>query len=111
MTDCGGPVSCSDYTAVVAKYVLRMRTATQNDYRGNSQPIQSHSVRPMTRSRSRPFNHGSSSVNIVTHCRQVHGMRVSSSHVLRVPPSHSTILLMGSSMMPRAPASSTIRSP
>ena len=33
------------------------------------QPIQSHSASPMTRSRSRPASHGSSSVNIVTHWR------------------------------------------
>src|SRR3989442_26756 len=33
---------------------------------------------PLTRSRSRPRSHGSSSVNIVTHCRYEHGMRVMS---------------------------------
>ncbi len=36
------------------------------------------SARPMTRSRSCPESHGSSSVNIVTHCRHEHGMRVMS---------------------------------
>ena len=42
------------------------------------QPIQSQTARPMTSSWSRPFSHGSSSVNIVTHCRHEHGMRVMS---------------------------------
>jgi hypothetical protein len=32
-----------------------------------SQPHQAHSAAPMTRSRSWPFSHGNSSVNIVTH--------------------------------------------
>jgi len=32
----------------------------------------------MTRSRSWPFSHGSSSVNKVTHCRHEHGIRVMS---------------------------------
>src|SRR3984893_6143450 len=39
------------------------------------QPIQLHKASPMTRSRSRPFSHGSSSVNKVTHCRQEQGIR------------------------------------
>jgi hypothetical protein len=32
----------------------------------------------MTSSRSRPESHGSSSVNMVTHCRHGHGIRVMS---------------------------------
>src|SRR3989442_6988014 len=45
---------------------------------GRFQPSQSTIAPPITRSRSRPFSHGSSSVNIVTHCRYEHGMRVMS---------------------------------
>ena len=41
-------------------------------------PSQSHTARPMTSSRSRPFSQGSSSVNSVTHCRHGQGMRVMS---------------------------------
>ncbi len=36
---------------------------------GCFQPIHSQTAPPMTRSRSLPASHGSSSVNIVTHCR------------------------------------------
>jgi len=43
---------------------------------GSDQPIQWHTASSMTSSRSRPFSHGSSSVNKVTHCRQEHGIRV-----------------------------------
>jgi len=42
------------------------------------QPSQLHTASPMTSSRSPPFNHGSSSVNRVTHCRQEHCIRVMS---------------------------------
>lgn len=42
------------------------------------QPSQSHTARPITSSRSRPFSQGSSSVNSVTHWRHEHGMRVMS---------------------------------
>ena len=45
---------------------------------GRFQPSQSTTAPPITRSRSRPFSHGNSSVNIVTHCRCEHGMRVMS---------------------------------
>src|SRR5262249_17318531 len=45
---------------------------------GSFQPIQSQIARPITSSRSRPSSHGSSSVNIVMHCRQEQGMRVMS---------------------------------
>ena len=45
---------------------------------GKGQPTQLHRASPMTRSRSRPFSQGSSSVNTVTHCRQEHGIRVMS---------------------------------
>src|SRR5437016_12806095 len=48
------------------------------------QPSQSTIAPPITRSRSRPFSHGSSSVNIVTHCRYEHGMRVMRSEERRV---------------------------
>ena len=48
------------------------------------QPIQSHTARPITSSRSRPLSHGISSVNIVTHCFHGHGMRVMS-----VPQKHA----------------------
>ncbi len=41
-------------------------------------PIQSHSAWPMTRSLSEADRNGSSSVNIVTHCRYETGMRVRS---------------------------------
>src|SRR5207248_10478426 len=43
---------------------------------GSFQPSQSHSPWPITSSRSRPLSHGNSSLNIVTHCRHEHGMRV-----------------------------------
>ncbi len=39
---------------------------TPNPY---SHPIHSHTPFPITNSKSAPVNHGSSSVNIVTHCR------------------------------------------
>src|SRR5439155_18222644 len=42
------------------------------------QPHQAHSASPITNSRSRPLSHGNSSVNIVTHCRQDHGILVMS---------------------------------
>jgi hypothetical protein len=45
---------------------------------GSGQPIQLHRASPMTSSRSRPFSHGSASVNKVTHCRQEQGIRVMS---------------------------------
>src|SRR5882724_853472 len=45
---------------------------------GRFQPSQSTTAPPITRSKSRPFSHGNSSVNIVTHCRYEHGMRVMS---------------------------------
>ena len=45
---------------------------------GRFQPSQPTTAPPITRSRSRPFSHGSSSVTIVTHCRYEHGMRVMS---------------------------------
>src|SRR6516164_8493205 len=62
------------------------------DHSGSFQPIQSHTARPMTSSRSRPLSHGSSSVNIVTHCRHEHGMRVMSvPQKLRCGPKASTI--------------------
>ena len=45
---------------------------------GTFQPMKSQSALPITSSRSLPLSHGSSSVNIVTHCFHVHGMRVMS---------------------------------
>ena len=45
---------------------------------GSGQSFQLHRASPMTRSRSWPFSHGSSSVNKVTHCRHEHGIRVMS---------------------------------
>ena len=42
------------------------------------QPSQLQTAWPMTRSRSRPVSQGSSSVNMVTHCRHEQGMRVMS---------------------------------
>jgi hypothetical protein len=42
------------------------------------QPHQAHTAWPMTRSLSRSDSQGSSSVNIVTHCRQEHGIFVMS---------------------------------
>ena len=42
------------------------------------QPHQAQSASPITSSRSRPCSHGSSSVNIVTHWRQEHGILVMS---------------------------------
>ena len=48
------------------------------DQPGWFQPHQAHTAWPMTRSLSRPDSQGSSSVNIVTHCRQEHGIFVMS---------------------------------
>ena len=45
-------------------------------YLGRFQPSQSQMASPMTSSLSRPWSQGSSSVNIVTHCRCEHGMWV-----------------------------------
>ncbi len=42
------------------------------------QPHQAHTAWPMTSSLSRSDNQGSSSVNIVTHCRHEHGIFVMS---------------------------------
>ena len=42
------------------------------------QPHQAHTAWPMTRGLSRSGNQGSYSVNIVTHCRQEHGIFVMS---------------------------------
>ncbi len=42
------------------------------------QSSHAQTARPITRSRSRPDSHGSSSVNMVTHWRHEHGMRVMS---------------------------------
>jgi len=39
-----------------------------------SQPHQAHSASPMTSRLSSSLSHGNSSVNIVTHCRQEHGI-------------------------------------
>ena|SRR5438309_1622091 len=47
-------------------------------HRGRLQLSHAQSARPMISSLSRAANHGSSSVNIVTHCRHEHGMRVMS---------------------------------
>jgi hypothetical protein len=40
------------------------------------QSTQSQTASPMTSSRSRPFSHGNSSVNKVTHCRHEQGIRL-----------------------------------
>jgi len=45
-------------------------------YPGRFQPIQLQRARPLINSLSRSDSHESSSVNIVTHCRQEQGMRV-----------------------------------
>ncbi len=42
------------------------------------QSSHAQTARPITSSWSRPESHGSSSVNMVTHCRHEHGMRVMS---------------------------------
>ena len=47
----------------------RLRESAARAQAGRFQPNQSITPWPMTNSRSRPFSHGSSSVNIVTHWR------------------------------------------
>src|SRR5258708_7998048 len=54
------------------------------------QPIQLHRASPITRSRSRPFSHGSSSVNKVTQRRHEQGILVMSApHTIHPAPNPS----------------------
>ena len=64
-----GEVDVHDRPMALANISANFMVFPPDQSKGNVQPIQSQSARPMTASSSAPDSHGNSSVNIVMHCR------------------------------------------